>query len=120
MWDFEGGRAPQSSFFRAFTEVVPGADDEVGRPGARRGQLAGLLREAGCRDIDETELEVTVVSPTFDDWWEPYTKGVGPAGAQLAALEPDARAQIRERCHELLGDGPITTTATAWAARGIN
>jgi len=118
VWDFEGGRAPQSVFFRALRAVVPDADDEVARAGARRGELVALLRGAGCQDVEEAELDVDVASPTFEDWWEPYTLGVGPAGAQLAQLSEDLQAAVRERCLDLLGEGPIRTSATAWAAKG--
>ena len=118
VWDFEGGRAPQSVFFRALLSVMPDADDEVARPGARKGELAALLREAGCRDIEEAELEVTVASPTFDEWWQPYTLGVGPAGAQYARLDEARQRAVEERCRALLGDGPISSTGTAWAAKG--
>lgn len=118
VWDFEGGRAPQSTFLAALTSVVRGADDEVDRAGARHGDLPALLSNAGCRDIAETELHVTVTSPTFEDWWEPYTLGVGPAGAQLVALDADRRRRVHDRCHDLLGEGPISMTATAWAAKG--
>ena len=118
VWDFEGRRAPQSTFLGALKSVVGDADDEVGRVGARRGDLAGLLRDAGCRDIEQAELAVTVTSPTFEDWWEPYTLGVGPAGAQLIALDPERRRLVHDRCRALLGSGPVHTTATAWAAKG--
>ena len=119
VWDFEGGRSPHSTLFAALVSVVPDADDEAGRVGARRGDLAALLQQAGCRDIEQAELEVTVTSPTFEDWWEPYTLGVGPAGAQLAALDAATRESVRRRCRELFESGPITTTATAWAAKGF-
>jgi ubiquinone/menaquinone biosynthesis C-methylase UbiE len=118
VWDFEGGRAPQSTFFRALLAVMPDADDEVARAGARRGELAALLEQAGCRDIEEAELEVTVTSPTFEEWWQPYTLGVGPAGAQFELLDGERQRAMQERCRELLGDGPILSTATAWAAKG--
>lgn len=119
VWDFENGRAPQSIFMSALRWVVPEADDEIGRAGTRRGELAALLQDAGCRDVERTELTVTVTSPTFEDWWEPYTLGVGPAGAQLAALDPPRREAVRERCRALVGSGPVDATATAWAAKGI-
>ncbi|MET0829127.1 MAG: class I SAM-dependent methyltransferase [Microbacterium sp.] len=119
VWDFQTRRAPQSTFLGALVSVVPDADVEVGRAGARRGELASLLVGAGCRDIEEAELAVTVTSPTFEEWWEPYTLGVGPAGAQLVALDADLQHLVKERCRELLGDGPIATTATAWAAKGV-
>jgi trans-aconitate methyltransferase len=119
VWDFEGARSPLSAFLRALKGLEPATDDESDRTGARRGQLGVLLRDAGCRDVDESELSVTVTSPTFQDWWEPYTLGVGPAGSQLAALSPDRRLEVRERCRAALGDGPIHTSATAWVARGV-
>src|SRR6187431_855961 len=76
VWDFAGGRAPQSPFFAALRSVVTGVDDESNRVGARRGDLGGLLRDAGCTAVDETELTVDVEYATFDDWWTPYTYGV--------------------------------------------
>ena len=118
VWDFEGARSPLSAFLRVLKELEPATDDESDRRGARRGQIGALLRDAGCRDVEESELSVTVTSPTFEDWWEPYTLGVGPAGSQLAALSPDRRLEVRDRCREALGDGPIHTAATAWVARG--
>ena len=42
VWDFAGGRAPQSTFFRGFADAVEGVDDESDRIGARAGDLAGL------------------------------------------------------------------------------
>lgn len=120
VWDFQGARSPLSAFLRVLKALEPTADDESDRTGARRGQLGALLREAGCRDVEESELSVTVTSPTFEDWWEPYTLGVGPAGSQLAALAPEQRREMRERCREALGEGPIHTPATAWVARGVH
>lgn len=119
VWDFQGGRAPQSAFLGVLTSVAPGADDEVARTGTAQGELVALLENAGCRDVEESELAVTVVSPTFDDWWEPYTLGVGPAGAQLVALDSLTQHVVQDRCRELLGDGPIQTSSTAWAAKGV-
>ena len=33
---------------------------------------------------------------SFEQWWEPFTLSVGPAGAYLASLAPDRRAVLRE------------------------
>ncbi len=119
VWDFEGARSPLSAFLSVLKGLQPGADDETDRTGARRGQLGALLRDAGCRHVEESELSVVVTSPTFEDWWEPYTLGVGPAGSQLAALDAERQREMRTRCRELLGNGPIDTPATAWVARGV-
>ncbi|WP_127473042.1 class I SAM-dependent methyltransferase [Microbacterium sulfonylureivorans] len=119
VWDFVGGRAPQSTFFEALRSVVVGIDDETHRVGADAGDLGELLEGAGCTDVEETELSVAVEYAAFEDWWGPYTLGVSPAGKQLAALGEVDRALVRERCVELLPNGPFTITATAWSARGV-
>jgi hypothetical protein len=59
-----------------------------------------------------------VVHPTFDEWWEPYTFGVGPAGEYVQQLDDDGRARLRAVARERLGTGPFTVTARAWAAAG--
>jgi ubiquinone/menaquinone biosynthesis C-methylase UbiE len=118
VWDFVGGRAPQTRFFRAFAEVVPEVEDETERTGGRSGDLVRLLGDAGCRDVEQGELTVAVEYAGFADWWDPYTRGVAPAGQQLARLDETTRERVRERALELVGDRPFTVEATAWAARG--
>lgn len=119
VWDFAGGRAPQSGFFRALASVAPDAADETDRLGGRAGDLRRLLLDAGCRDVEETELTVTSEYSGFDEWWDSYGNGVAPAGQQLAALSASDRERVRERCAAALPSGPFTVSATAWAARGV-
>ncbi len=119
VWDFVGGRAPQTAFFRALAAVASDVEDETERVGGRAGDLGSLLREAGCLDVEEGEISVEVPFAGFDEWWEPYTLGVAPAGKQLAALDPADRERVRERARAAMPDAPFTITATAWAARGI-
>jgi SAM-dependent methyltransferase len=118
VWDFAGGRAPQSLFYSALGSVVTGIEDESHFVGAHSGDLGALLRDAGCREVEETELTVEVAYASFEDWWTPYTLGVSPAGKQLAALPDLERDDVMARCRELLPDAPFTITATAWSARG--
>ena len=119
VWDFAGGRAPQSLFFAALGSDRDGHRRRVpqGRAPARATSGA-LLRAAGCGAVEEGELTVEVPYAGFEEWWAPYTLGVSPAGAQLAALPDLERDAVRARCAELLPDGPFTVTATAWTARG--
>ena len=118
VWDHGGGEGPLSPFWNAVHELDPDAPDESRMAGARRGHLTELFGEAGIEDVDETSLAVSVPHATFDEWWEPFTFGVGPGGAYLAALDAERQAEIRERCRATLGSGPVTITARAWAARG--
>ena len=118
VWDHGGGEGPLSPFWNAVHELDPDAPDESRMAGARGGHLTELFGEAGIEDVDETSLAVSVPHATFDEWWEPFTFGVGPGGAYLAALDAERQAEIREGCRATLGSGPVTITARAWAARG--
>jgi len=119
VWDFENGRAPISTFWRAASDVRDGVAGEADLVGARAGDLAGLLAAAGLGDVEEAEITISVEHWTFDEWWEPFTLGVGPAGAYAATLAPRELAAIRDRSRQVLGDGPFRLDATAWAARGV-
>ena len=105
-------------FWRAAHELDLEVVDESRLPGVREGHLAELFDAAGLRDIAATALTVSREHPSFDDWWEPYTRGVGPAGAFVAQLDESQRAELRERCRANLPEAPFTLTALAWAARG--
>ncbi|GAB3391075.1 hypothetical protein GCM10027568_16080 [Humibacter soli] len=119
VWDFAGGRAPLSLFWRIARELDPDAVDESGLAGAREGDLVELLHAAGLGQVRGGELTIEVPYADPDDWWQPYTLGVGPAGAYVARLEDTHREALRRRAVSQLGDGPGTITATAWFAAGI-
>jgi SAM-dependent methyltransferase len=119
VWDFAGRRSPLDPFWAAAHDVTPGLRDETDLPGVRAGQLAELFAAAGLPDADSGEVAVEVEHPSFDDWWEPYTFGVGPAGLHVASLAELQREHLRQRCRELLPDAPFTTRAVAHAVRAV-
>ena len=116
VWDHAGGRGPLTAFWSAVRELDPAADDESGLAGVREGHLARLFAQAGLAEAQVTTLTVRVRRASFELWWEPFTLGVGPAGAYVASLAPDRRVALRERCRRLLPAGPVEISATAWAA----
>jgi SAM-dependent methyltransferase len=119
VWDHAGGQGPLAAFWRGAHAVDPNADDGSALAGARQGHLAELMTSAGLDDITEHAIAADVEHATFDEWWDPFTRGVGPAGAFVLGLSPDARAELRETCRAELGDGPFIVRAAAWAARGV-
>jgi SAM-dependent methyltransferase len=119
VWDHAGGGGPLSLFWRAAHERDPDVDDEAQLPGAREGHLAELFEAAGLRDVEAGTLSVRVEHPSFEDWWEPFTLGVGPAGGYAAGLDAEGRTRLRERCRELQPPAPFVVTGLAWAARGL-
>jgi len=119
VWDHGGGQGPLSLFWQAARELDPDVEDESQLAGAREGHLTQLFQEAGLREIEEGALSVSVEHPSFDDWWEPFTLGVGPAGAFAAGLDANRQGQLRELCRELLPAAPFVLNAQAWASRGL-
>jgi SAM-dependent methyltransferase len=119
VWDFGGGRGPLGPFWEAARETDPNVTDESDLAGTRQGQLARLFEMAGLTGVVETAFSATREYSTFDDWWEPFTRGVGPGGAFVAGLVPERQVELRERCRSMLPAGRILLAAHAWAARAV-
>jgi SAM-dependent methyltransferase len=119
VWDHAGGHGPLSVFWKTARDLDPHVEDESTLAGTGDGQLMALLTAAGLHQIEEVPLSVGVEHPSFEEWWEPYTLGVGPAGAYVAGLSEEGRAVLREQCRLTLPQAPFVLTARAWAARGL-
>ena len=119
VWDHGGSQGPLRVFWQAARELDPAVDDESRLAGVREGHLGELFEAAGLRSIQQSTLSVGVGHQSFDEWWEPFTRGVGPAGAHVASLRPDRQVELRERCRALVPSGPFVLVAQAWAARGL-
>jgi SAM-dependent methyltransferase len=117
VWDHAGGGSPLTTFWQAVHDTDPHAVDEARLAGAREGHLAQLCEAAGLSHIETTSLTVKVRFPTLDDWWEPFTLGVGPAGAYVAQLGPAEREILRTQCAQLLPPAPFHVAASAWSVR---
>jgi SAM-dependent methyltransferase len=119
VWDHAGGHGPLSVFWEAAHSLGDDVVDESELAGARAGHLTELFLAAGLRDVEEDAISVRVEHSTFEHWWEPFTLGVGPAGAYAKGLDPERQTELRERCRSLQPEAPFTVTARAWAARGL-
>jgi trans-aconitate methyltransferase len=116
VWDNAGDGGPLSLFWRAVHDVDPGVAGEAPLAGSREGHLAELFEAAGLDHVRSTELSVDVRYDTFEQWWEPYTMGVGPAGGYVARLDERRREAVRDRCRARLPKAPFEVTAKAWVA----
>ena len=119
VWDFAGDRGPLGPFWDAARSIDPDVDDESGRAGTGEGHLVELFELAGLTEVVGVPLPVTLAFTDFDDWWGPFTFGVGPAGQFVASLDADDQTRLRDRCRGALPDGGFELSAVAWAARGV-
>jgi SAM-dependent methyltransferase len=119
VWDHGGSQGPLRLFWDTARVLDPDVDDESHLPGTREGQLAELFEAAGLREVEATALSVSLEHQSFDAWWEPFTRGVGPAGAYVASLDSNRRTELRDECRRRVPSEPFPVTAVAWAARGL-
>src|SRR5262249_43358899 len=122
VWDYADGMRMLREFWDAAVALHPGAAprDEGHMPMCRSGELAALWEMRGLRNIEEGALSIEMRYASFDDYWQPFLSGQGPAGAYTASLSAIERDALRQRLLERLdGDGAITLAARAWAVRGV-
>ncbi len=118
VWDYRGDRSPISPFWRAVRDMDPSATGESHLAGAGEGELVELFDAVGLRDVRQGILRVNAQFTDFNEWWEPFTLGVGPAGAHFARLDAARRAELKQRCAALLPSAPFEIEARAWVATG--
>jgi SAM-dependent methyltransferase len=80
--------------------------------------LAAVLADAGLTATQTARLEAEVEFDSAEAWLETLLGRHGNVGEHWATLDEPARARLRERARERLGEGAFTIRAGAWAARG--
>ncbi len=124
VWDYAG----QMQLMRHFWDAVIMLDrdaaelDEARRfPICDPGRLEALFGSAGLRHVESRPIDVPTRFRDFDDYWNPFLGGQGPAPGYAMALSAERRTALRERIRESLPiarDGSISLIARAWAVRG--
>jgi SAM-dependent methyltransferase len=124
VWDYAGKMELMRYFWDAAVELNPQAaklDEGVRFPLCRPESLLALFAASGLSGVETTPLDIATDFASFEDYWQPFLGGQGPAPAYAMSLEENARARQRERIKERLparADGSISLIARAWAVRG--
>jgi len=124
VWDYGGGMEIIRRYWEAAATVDPAGVEAVGAelfPICEPGALATAFRTAGLADVADRPIEIEAAFTDFDDFWQPFLSGVGPASGFNLRLDEDRRVKVRQRLHDTLPaapDGTIRLMARAWAARG--
>jgi ubiquinone/menaquinone biosynthesis C-methylase UbiE len=115
----QNGMQMLTSFWEAAAAIEAQAPKENKASAYRtEEELRALWQDAGFEAVATADLEVSFTYERFDDFWQPYTAGVGPAGAYLSGLPEETRTAIREEAKARLGDGPFELRGIACAVRG--
>lgn len=121
-WD-RTGQEMSDLFWEECVRLDPGAEEKAQRPKVcnQAGQLAELWGATGFEDVSEVTLEMRTDFTSFDDFWLPYTKGVGSQGVYVASLSLEHREVLRDALRKrFVGeqDRPFSLRAAALAVRG--
>ncbi len=124
VWDYAGEMTLLRTFWDAVAELdgegAAAVDERTRMRFGRSGELVALWRDAGLDDVEEGEIVAAAAYESFDDLWEPFTLGAGPAGAYAASLAPGPRERLKAAYRRRLAvpDGPFELTARAWFVVG--
>jgi len=122
VWDY----GDKMRMLRIFWDAAEELDSEAGRldeknmPLCRNGELSQLWTRGGLRKVESSPLEITMRFASFDDFWNPFQLGQGPAGAYVSRLPRKRVLALREELRRRLGgpQGPLSLPARLWAVRG--
>ena len=123
VWDYAGKMELMRYFWNAAVELDPDAaklDEGLRFPLCRPEALEKLFAGAGLKGIEVKPIDIRTPFTNFDDYWQPFLGGQGPAPAYAMSLDETARARLRDRIRErvpLEANGSISLTARAWATR---
>lgn len=124
VWDYAGRMDMLRHFWDAAIELDPGAralDEGMRFPVCRPDRLAAAWRSAGLREVETRPIDIAAAFAGFNDLWEPFLGGQGPAPGYVASLDGARRDALAERLRLRLPvapDGSIRLLARAWAVRG--
>ena len=124
VWDYSGGMQFLRIFWDAAAHIDRGAataDEALRFPICTRANLLELFRDAGLLDVKCAALSIPTLFRDFDDYWRPFTAGIGPAPAFVQTLDGDEQDRLRLTLRNRLPfqpDGSIRMDARAWAIRG--
>jgi SAM-dependent methyltransferase len=121
VWDYGDRMQMLRTFWDAAVALDPNAAprDERNMPLSARGSLAELWRRHGLQSVDEHPLTIEMPFASFDDYWQPFLCGQGPAGVYVSSLAESTRRALESTLRGHLGDRSVTLEARAWAVRGV-
>ena len=125
VWDYAGKMELMRFFWDAAVELDADAarmDEGTRFPLCRPEALVELFTGAGLGSVEVTAIDIPTPFASFEDYWQPFLGGQGPAPAYAMSLDETARTRLRDRIRERLpveADGSISIIARAWAIRSI-
>jgi ubiquinone/menaquinone biosynthesis C-methylase UbiE len=125
VWDY-GDKMQLMRYFWdaaiALDPVVADLDESPRFPICNPDALRELFQSSGLNQVETRAIDVETHFKDFDDYWNPFLGGQGPAPTYAMSLSEEKRTQLRDRIRAGLpfaADGSIPLIARAWCVKGL-
>ncbi len=125
IWDYAGNMEFLSYFWDTAIELDPDASIlHEGRrfPDSNGKALATIFESVGFSNIKTIPLEIEITFSNFENYWQPFLGGQGPAPTYISKLKPPKRKLLQAALLQKLpiqNNGSIILSARSWAVKGI-
>lgn len=125
VWDYARSAGLRAHFWDAAIALDPSAtahDERTRYPVCAPDQLQRLFRSADLHAVETGEIVIDAHFQDFDDYWQPFLAGYGPASAYLLALPPSEQDRLRGRLQTVLAPdpaAPFNLPMRALSVRGV-
>lgn len=124
IWDYAGKMEFLNYFWDVAIELNPGAADlheKLRFAGSNAEELSDLFIRSGITDVETAPIEINMNFIDFDDYWQPFLGGQGPAPTYVSKLSVTKRDGLRDTLKQRLPiqqDGSVQLSSRAWAVKG--
>jgi ubiquinone/menaquinone biosynthesis C-methylase UbiE len=124
VWDYADNMQMMRYFWDAAARLNGKAlEMDEGRrfPICKPEPLMEVFYKAGLKDVEHRAIDAPTAFKDFDDYWNPFLGGQGPAPGYALSLKENERNQLRDLVRAQLpirADGSIHLVSRAWAMRG--
>lgn len=125
VWDY----AEKMEFLRCFWDAAISVTSEAERfdegkrfPVCNPEALRSLFVGGNALEVRLGAVSIPTVFSSFEDFWNPFLEGTGPAPSFVAALDDDQRRRLADELRGRLSPdarGRIPMTAKAWTVAGV-
>lgn len=125
VWDYADKMEFMRYFWNAAVDLDPEArklDENPRFPICNPQALTAAWEEAGLTNVETGAIDAPTHFRDFNDYWEPFLGGQGPAPGYVMSLSEEARSNLCDLLRSRLpteSDNSIRLIARAWAVKGI-
>ena len=125
VWDYAGDMEFLNYFWDIAVNLNPKATDlHEGRRFSNMNaeKLRALFQQVGLSEISSTALDIKTQFADFNDYWQPFLGGQGPAPTYVASLSEFDRNNLRHELQKAIPkqkNGSLKLSARAWGIKGL-